>query len=96
MAVKCKVGKSVPSFNKEVKTNENGEFKVQLPFKVWKQVKRIKGCTFKLISSNEPHCSVASVDTSSSVNLKAIKQGEHIFSAGLFSFKPIKKPNFEW
>ena len=43
VAVKCKVGKSVPSFNKEVKTNENGEFKVQLPFKVWKQVKRIKG-----------------------------------------------------
>ncbi|XP_020235056.1 pollen-specific leucine-rich repeat extensin-like protein 4 [Cajanus cajan] len=95
VAVECKVGNSiVPSFKKEVKTDEHGEFKVQLPFKVKKHAKRIKRCTFKLISSSEPHCAVASVATSSSMSLKTRKQGEHTFSAGLFSFKPREKPNF--
>ncbi|XP_020235059.1 platelet glycoprotein Ib alpha chain [Cajanus cajan] len=95
VAVECTVGNSiVPSFKKEVKTDEHGEFKVQLPFRVRKDATRIKRCTFKLISSSDPHCAVASVATSSSMSLKTTKQGEHIFSAGLFSFRPIKKPNF--
>ncbi|KAK7381206.1 hypothetical protein VNO78_33737 [Psophocarpus tetragonolobus] len=92
--VECKVGNSAPTFKKEVKTNEHGEFKVKLPFKVWKHAKIIKGCTFKLISSSEPHCAVASFSTSSSVSLKTRNQGENIFSAGSFSFKPIEKPQF--
>ncbi|XP_057447768.1 vegetative cell wall protein gp1-like [Lotus japonicus] len=94
VAVECKVGNSKPRFKKEVKTNEHGEFKVQLPFHVRKHVRRIKGCTFKLLSSSEPHCAVASAaSSSSSLSLKSRKQGEHIFSAGFFSFKPVKKPN---
>ncbi|KAG4969652.1 hypothetical protein AAZX31_13G038300 [Glycine max] len=92
VVAECKDGNSIQSFKKEVKTNEHGEFKVQLPFRVRKHVRRIKGCTFKLLSSSEPHCSVASVSTSS-VSLKTRKQGEHTFSAGLFSFKPLQKPN---
>ncbi|KAK7381207.1 hypothetical protein VNO78_33738 [Psophocarpus tetragonolobus] len=94
VAVECKYGNPIPFFKKEVMTNEHGEFKVQLPFKVRKYVRRIKSCTFKLISSSEPHCAVASDSTSSSMSLKTRKQGEHIFSAGLFSFKPMEKPNF--
>ncbi|TKY63730.1 hypothetical protein E2542_SST13612 [Spatholobus suberectus] len=50
-AVEYKDGNSKPRFKKEVKTNEHAEFKIQLPFKVRKHVKRIKGCTFKLIST---------------------------------------------
>ncbi|CAL0299081.1 unnamed protein product [Lupinus luteus] len=93
VAIECKDGKSKPRFKSEVKTNEHGEFEVQLPFLVSKYTKRIKGCTFKLISSSEPYCSVASKATSSSLNLKSRKQKQQIFSAGFFSFKPIKKPN---
>ncbi|XP_039054401.1 uncharacterized protein LOC120196737 [Hibiscus syriacus] len=42
-AVECKDGttSSRPSFVQEVKTNEHGEFEVQLPFSVSKRVKRI-------------------------------------------------------
>ncbi|XP_014522857.1 vegetative cell wall protein gp1-like [Vigna radiata var. radiata] len=94
VGIECKDGNSVPRFKKEVKTDENGEFKVQLPFKVRKHVRRIKGCTFKLINSSELQCAVASVSTSSSMSLKTRNQREHIFSAGLFSFKPVEKPNF--
>ncbi|XP_027358643.1 proline-rich extensin-like protein EPR1 isoform X2 [Abrus precatorius] len=94
VAVECKDGTSIPRFKQEVKTDKDGEFKVQLPFRVRKHVRRIKGCTFKLISSNEPHCAVASATASSSMILKTRKEGEHIFSAGLFSFKPIIRPNF--
>ncbi|KAG4911771.1 hypothetical protein AAZX31_19G031900 [Glycine max] len=94
VAVECKDGNSIPRFKKEVKTDEYGEFKLQLPFKVRKHVRRIKGCTFKLLSSTDPHCSVASISTFSTVSLKTRKQGELIFSAGFFSFKPIEKPNF--
>ncbi|XP_061366887.1 proline-rich receptor-like protein kinase PERK2 [Gastrolobium bilobum] len=93
VAVECKDGNSKPRFKKEVKTDEHGEFKVKLPFSVRKHVKRMKGCTFKLISSSEPNCAVASAATSSLLSLKSRKNGEHIFSAGFFSFKPIKKPN---
>nr|KYP76452.1 hypothetical protein KK1_020696 [Cajanus cajan] len=95
VAVECKdgYGSSKPRFRKEVKTDEHGEFKVQLPFSVSKHVKRIKGCTVKLISSSEPYCAVASAATSSSLRLKSRKQGLHIFSAGFFSFKPLKQPN---
>ena len=93
VAVECEDGSSKPRFRKEVKTNENGEFRVQLPFSVSKHVRRIKGCTVKLISSSEAYCAVASAATSSSIRLKSRKQGLHIFSAGFFSFKPLKQPN---
>ncbi|CAL0318756.1 unnamed protein product [Lupinus luteus] len=91
--VECTDGSSNPRFKKEVKTNEHGEFRVQLPFSVSKHVRRIKGCNVKLISSSEPYCAVASSATSSSLNLKSRKQGLHIFSAGFFTFKPLKQPN---
>ncbi|CAL5186066.1 unnamed protein product [Lathyrus oleraceus] len=94
IAVECKLGKTKQRFYKEVKTNEQGEFKVKLPFLVRKNVKRIKGCNFKLLSSNEPNCAIASTSTSFSLTLKKKLQDEHIFSAGFFSFKPIKKPKF--
>jgi hypothetical protein len=84
---------SKPRFKKQVKTNEHGEFRIQLPFSISKHVKRIKGCVVKLVSSNEPYCSIASTATSSSIHLKSRKQGLHIFSAGFFSFKPLKQPN---
>ncbi|XWS36861.1 hypothetical protein CRYUN_Cryun20dG0121800 [Craigia yunnanensis] len=93
VAVECKDGSSRPSFRQEVKTNEHGEFKVQLPFSVSKHVKKIKRCLVKLASSSEPYCAVASTATSSSLHLKSRKQGTHIFSAGFFTFKPLKQPN---
>ncbi|XP_043702031.1 leucine-rich repeat extensin-like protein 3 [Telopea speciosissima] len=92
VAVQCGDGSSKPSFSKEVKTNKQGEFRVDLPFTVSKHVKRIKKCSVKLISSSEPFCSVASRATSSSLHLKSRKQGVHIFSAGFFTFKPLREP----
>ncbi|KAJ7971123.1 Pollen Ole e 1 allergen/extensin [Quillaja saponaria] len=91
VSVECKDGSSKQRFWKEVKTDEHGEFKVHLPFSVSKHVKKIKGCSVKLISSSEPYCAVASTATSS-LHLKSRKPGEHIFSAGFFSFKPLKQP----
>ncbi|KAL1322890.1 hypothetical protein HN51_067905 [Arachis hypogaea] len=93
VAVECKDGITEPKFRKEVKTNDAGEFRVELPFSVSKHVRRIKGCSVKLVSSSEPYCAVASAATSSSIRLKSRKQGLHIFSAGFFSFKPLKLPN---
>ncbi|XVF71312.1 hypothetical protein PTKIN_Ptkin12aG0027100 [Pterospermum kingtungense] len=98
VAVECKDGTSTkPSFRQEVKTNEHGEFKVGLPFSVSKHVKKIKGCSVKLIRSSEPYCAVASTATSSSSSPLHIKSrnkhGIHVFSAGFFSFKPLKQPS---
>ncbi|XP_054817373.1 vegetative cell wall protein gp1-like [Prosopis cineraria] len=93
VAVECKNGNSEPRFWKEVRTSEHGEFKVELPFSVSKRVRRIKGCTVKLMKSSEPHCSVASAATSSSLSLKSRNQREHTFSAGFFSFKPLQQPD---
>ncbi|KAF9663874.1 hypothetical protein SADUNF_Sadunf17G0097400 [Salix dunnii] len=92
VAVECKDEKSRPSFREEVKTDENGEFKVHLPFSVSKHVKKIKRCSVKLLKSSEPYCAVASSATSSALHLKSRKQGTHIFSAGFFTFKPEKQP----
>ncbi|XWS75640.1 hypothetical protein CRYUN_Cryun01aG0108400 [Craigia yunnanensis] len=92
VALECKDGTSKPSFRQEVKTNEHGEFEVHLPFSVSKHVKKIEGCSVKLIRSNEPYCAVASTATSSSFHLKSRKEGTHIFSAGFFTFKPLKQP----
>ncbi|PON82108.1 hypothetical protein TorRG33x02_221030 [Trema orientale] len=93
VAVECKYGKtSKPIFREEVKTNKHGEFEVHLPLSVSKHIKRIEGCSVTLISSSEPYCSVASTATSSSLHLKSRKQGTHIFSAGFFTFKPLKQP----
>ncbi|XP_031285650.1 extensin-like [Pistacia vera] len=93
VAVECKDETSKPSFRQEVKTDEHGEFKVHLPFSVSKHVRRIKSCSVKLISSSEPYCAVASSPTSSSLRLKSRNEGTHIFSAGFFSFKPLKQTN---
>ncbi|KAM1009864.1 hypothetical protein ACFX13_046120 [Malus domestica] len=93
VGVECNDGSSTkPSFKAQVKTNSHGQFKVHLPFSVSKHVKKIEGCSVKLISSSEPYCAVASSATSSSLHLKARKQGTHIFSAGFFTFKPLKQP----
>ncbi|KAI3452176.1 hypothetical protein Pfo_008841 [Paulownia fortunei] len=92
VAVECKDTSSRPSFRQEVKTNKHGEFKIHLPFSVSKHVEKIRGCSVKLISSNEPFCSVAATATSSSLHLKSRKEGGHIFSAGFFTFKPLKQP----
>ena len=94
VAVECKNGSaSRQSFRKEVKTDKHGEFNVHLPFSISKHVKKIEGCSVTLISSSEPYCAVASTATSSSLHLKSRKQGTHIFSAGFFTFKPLKQPN---
>ncbi|KAK8346311.1 hypothetical protein V6Z12_A07G205200, partial [Gossypium hirsutum] len=91
--VECKDRKSSrASFRQQVKTNRHGEFKVHLPFSVSKHVKKIEGCEVKLIKSSEPYCAVASSATSSSLHLKSMKQGTHVFSAGFFTFKPVKQP----
>ncbi|GMI99101.1 hypothetical protein HRI_003579400 [Hibiscus trionum] len=94
VAVECRYGKSSrPSFRQQVKTNKNGEFRVDLPFSVSKHVKKIRGCWVKLIKSSEPYCAVASSAASSSpLHFKSRKQGTHIFSAGFFTFKPFKQP----
>ncbi|GAB4832455.1 hypothetical protein Ancab_006474 [Ancistrocladus abbreviatus] len=92
VAVECADGKSYPSFRQEVRTNQHGEFGVHLPLSVSKHVKRIEGCQVKLIKSSEPYCAVASTATSSSIKLKSRKEGTHIFSAGFFTFKPLKQP----
>ncbi|GMI69031.1 hypothetical protein HRI_000572400 [Hibiscus trionum] len=93
VAVECKDGKSSrPSFRQQVRSNSRGEFRVRLPFSVSKHVKKIEGCSVKLIKSSEPYCAVASSATSSSLRLKSRKKGTHVFSAGFFSFKPLKQP----
>ncbi|XP_065854942.1 uncharacterized protein [Euphorbia lathyris] len=90
--VECNDETSKPSFHQQVKTDENGEFRVHLPFSVAKHVKRIKKCSVKLLTSSEPYCSVASTAKSSLLRLKSRKEGIHVFSAGFFSFKPEKQP----
>lgn len=92
VAVECAEGASRPSFYKEIKTDKQGNFKVQLPFSISKHVKKIEGCTVKLVKSSEPYCAVASTATSSLVHLNDKKGGKHIFSAGFFTFKPLKQP----
>ncbi|GLT56354.1 hypothetical protein SLA2020_293980 [Shorea laevis] len=90
--VQCKDGNLKGGFREEVKTDEHGEFQVDLPFTVSRYVKKIKRCSVQLINSSEPYCAVASSATSSSLHLKSRKEGIHIFSAGFFTFKPLKQP----
>ncbi|XP_022962607.1 amyloid beta A4 precursor protein-binding family B member 1-interacting protein-like [Cucurbita moschata] len=88
VAVECGDGGSNPSFRDEVKTDKTGEFKIQLPV----SVRKIEECYVRLIRSSEPYCAVAARAKSSSLKLKSRKQGTHVFSAGFFTFKPLKHP----
>ncbi|KAL8528513.1 hypothetical protein ACS0TY_006084 [Phlomoides rotata] len=92
VAVACKDTSSTPSFRAEVKTDSHGEFKVHLPSPISKHVNKIKGCSVRLISSNKPYCAVAATATSSNLYLKSRKEGTHVFSAGFFTFRPLKEP----
>ncbi|KAE8701333.1 hypothetical protein F3Y22_tig00110548pilonHSYRG00785 [Hibiscus syriacus] len=94
VAVECEDSKSSrPRFRQQVKTNKHGEFRVHLPFSVSKHVKKIEGCSVKLIKSSEPYCAVASSAASSAIHLKSRKRGgARVFSAGFFTFKPLKQP----
>ncbi|KAB2004093.1 hypothetical protein ES319_D11G174600v1 [Gossypium barbadense] len=94
VAVECKEGTSRPGFVQEVKTNEHGEFELRLPFSVSRRVKKINGCSVKFIKNSEPDCNVvASIPASSALRLVSGKHGTRVFSAGAFSFKPLKQPN---
>ncbi|KZV51611.1 hypothetical protein F511_24984 [Dorcoceras hygrometricum] len=79
VAVECKSTRWSRSFRQEVKTDDRGDFRVKLPFSVGKHAKKIEGCSVKLISSNEPYCAVAATAASTSLNLKAKREGMHIF-----------------
>ncbi|KAJ8436017.1 hypothetical protein Cgig2_007675 [Carnegiea gigantea] len=92
VAVKCQEKGSRPAFAQKVKTDKQGKFIVHLPFSMSKHIKEIQGCTVKLVKSSEPYCAVASTTNSSAIYLKETKQGKHIFSAGFFTFKPLKQP----
>lgn len=92
VAVECTATRSGTSFRQEVKTDSHGEFRVHLPFPVSKHVRRIRGCSVRLISSNKPYCAVAASATSSNLHLKLRKDGTHVFSAGFFTFRPLKQP----
>ncbi|CAN0876110.1 hypothetical protein LINGRAHAP2_LOCUS11113 [Linum grandiflorum] len=92
VAVECRRGR----FRQEVKTDEQGRFRVKLPFSVSKQVQSIRRCSVKLVSSSDPSCAVASTANSTSSLLHRInKQGDdlHVFSAGFFTFKPSQHTN---
>ncbi|CAH9084357.1 unnamed protein product [Cuscuta europaea] len=94
VAVECGDTRKGPSFfEEEVKTDEKGEFRVNLPLSVSEHVKKTKGfCSVKLISSSsdsKPHCSAtASAASSSSIHFKEKREGNRIFSAGSFTLKP--------
>ncbi|XP_074285052.1 uncharacterized protein LOC141610723 [Silene latifolia] len=92
VAVECAEGKARSAFYQEVKTDKQGNFRVKLPFTVSKHVTEIQGCTVKLLKSSEPYCAVASTATSSLIHLKQRQHGKHIYSAGFFTFKPLKQP----
>ncbi|KAH9623694.1 hypothetical protein KSS87_005223 [Heliosperma pusillum] len=92
IAVECAEGKERSAFYQEVKTDKQGNFRVQLPFTVSKHVSEIQGCSVKLLKSSEPYCAVASTATSSLIHLKNRQHGKHIYSAGFFTFKPLKQP----
>ncbi|KAK1410221.1 hypothetical protein QVD17_36756 [Tagetes erecta] len=81
-------------FRKEVKTNVKGEFRALLPFSATKYVHEIKECSINLISSSEPNCSVAAISTatSASFRVKVKTPKYHVFSAGYFTFQPLKQP----
>ncbi|XP_057768572.1 proline-rich extensin-like protein EPR1 isoform X2 [Salvia miltiorrhiza] len=92
VTVECKDAGSGTRFRQQVKTDSHGEFKVHLPFPVSKHTRKIRGCSVRLISSNKPYCAVAASATSSNLHLKSRKDGTHVFSAGFFTFRPLKQP----
>ncbi|KAG6424020.1 hypothetical protein SASPL_114429 [Salvia splendens] len=92
VTVECKDARSGKRFRKQVKTDSHGEFKVHLPFPVSKHTTKIRGCSVRLISSNKPYCAVAASTTSSELHFKSRKDGTHVFSAGFFTFRPLKQP----
>ncbi|KAL5723286.1 hypothetical protein ACHQM5_006701 [Ranunculus cassubicifolius] len=94
VAVKCSHGTSKTSFYRQVTTDEHGVFRAYLPTHVSKHLKSIKGCSVDLIHSGDSSCAVASSSTSTSLRLKATKEGSHVFSAGVFAFKPLKQTQF--
>ncbi|KAJ6792494.1 pollen allergen Che a 1-like [Iris pallida] len=75
VAVEC------AGFRKEIKTNRRGVFRVRLPATA---VDVPKGCSVRLIRSNEQFCSMASSSTSAELRLKSKRNGP----LQVFSFKP--------
>ncbi|KAL1563200.1 proline-rich receptor-like protein kinase PERK9 [Salvia divinorum] len=92
VTVECKDARSGMRFRQQVKTDSHGEFKVHLPFPVSKHTTKIRGCSVRLIRSNKPYCAVAASATSSNLHFKSTKDGTHVFSAGFFTFRPLKQP----
>ncbi|KAK1297725.1 hypothetical protein QJS10_CPB15g01609 [Acorus calamus] len=89
IAVECEDLKQNLSFRRETKTDGHGTFRVRLPTAI---KDHIKSCSVKLITSSDPFCAIATSTKATSLNLKSKTNGVHVFSAGFFSFKPLKQP----
>lgn len=92
--VQCKDTRSRTIFQHRVETDSHGEFNVHLPFPVSKHVTKIRGCSVRLVNSNRPYCAIAASAASSALRrLKSRKDGTRVFSAGFFTFRPLKQPD---
>ncbi|KAK1272603.1 hypothetical protein QJS04_geneDACA018287 [Acorus gramineus] len=89
VVVECEDLKQNLSFRRETKTDGLGTFRVRLPTAV---KDHIQSCSAKLITSSDPFCAIPTSTKASSLNLKLKTKDVHVFSAGLFSFKPLTQP----
>ncbi|GLJ44999.1 hypothetical protein SUGI_0947240 [Cryptomeria japonica] len=79
VAVECRNNKQTPDFRIEAKTNDYGQFKMELPPSIFHSDKQLKRCSATLLQNEEQKgpCKLVSIANSSSFTLKS-KQGSPI------------------
>ncbi|KAJ3673609.1 hypothetical protein LUZ60_005601 [Juncus effusus] len=95
--VECKDSSKNTVFRKTSLTNRKGVFKFNLPPEMSKNMKSINDCSIDLIKTNHATFCDASTSLSatsaSGLHFKSKRKNDiSVYSAGFFTFKPLKQP----
>eukprot|EP01018_Ginkgo_biloba_P017126 Gb_35756 [translate_table: standard] len=92
VALKCSINRKTTSVFAEGKTDEYGDFTVEVP-SVFHLDERINRCSVQILSSPEESCNIPSTTSSSKLVLTSNLNGIRTYSAGSLSYRPKHIPH---
>jgi len=87
VALECSLNRKTMTVSITAETDENGEFKVELPSNIFHSADPLNKCSVKPLRSPYDSCSIPSKSAPSSLTLQSESNGVLTYNAGSFSYR---------
>eukprot|EP00253_Pinus_taeda_P017595 PITA_17595 len=87
IAVECELNRKMMSISFLGETDENGEFRVELPSNIFQAANQLNNCWVKPRNSPYDSCNIPRISAPSKLSLQSASHGVVTYSAGSFSYR---------